>query len=73
MDKLHKEYIDAHEKLREKLRKEGLNEDRVEIKMNKIALDFFKLAWLNGADFTKGSKTERAKRYIDYLKDELKN
>jgi len=72
MDELHKEYINARERVKEKFKKQGLTEDQVEIKMNSIDLKFFRHLWINGKDFTQNNNDARVKFYLDFLESELK-
>jgi len=63
----HKRYMEIREKLKEKFKKQGLNDDQIEIKMNSIDLEFFRHLWINGKDFTKNDKEARIKFYLDFL------
>lgn len=72
MDKLTKKYKEVREKLKDKFRKQGLNEDQVELKMNSVDLSFFRQLWVNGKDFTKNDQEARMKFYLGFLELELK-
>ena len=64
--------METREKLREKFKQQGLNNDQVETKMNSVDLEFFRHLWINGKDFTKHDNEARAKFYLDFLELEIK-
>ncbi len=71
MDELFNKYEKTREKVREKFRNQGLNEDQIDIKMNGIDNNFFLHLWVNGKDFSKGTNEDRMDFYIRSLKLEL--